>query len=249
METITLLGTLMGFGFVCGIRLYSTVLTVGLCIHFGLIQLDPNLASLSILDNKYILTVAGIFYVAEFIADKIPWVDNFWDAIHTVIRPVGAAALAATALGPVDPVIKIIAVLVCGGVAFSSHAPKGLTRLLANGHHLYLFGITFFISLFEDFFAIIAAWMSLAHPLVMLGVVLVFLALAPWLTLKLLRLIKHLGTSVFQRVASIYRWITGAPQVKDGVADRLQKLKVLHDQGVINDDEHQKKRAEILQEM
>jgi uncharacterized membrane protein len=198
METIALLGSIMGLGFVAGIRLYATVLTVGLGIRFGWIHLDPNLASLTILTHPYILTVAGFFYVVEFFADKIPWVDSLWDSIHTLIRPIAAAFLGATALGSVDPVIKITAFLICGGVAFSSHSTKAGTRLIVNHSPEPFTNIA--LSLFEDIFAIFGVWLSLRHPIAVFCFVLVFLALFVWLFPKFLSLAKR-------QALTIYRWV------------------------------------------
>jgi hypothetical protein len=116
METLNLLGSTMGLGLVAGWNLYATVLTVGLGIRFGLISLNAEMAGLEVLASPYVLIAAGILFLVEFLADKIPWVDSIWDAIHTVIRPLGAAVVGATAIGAVNPETAIIAAL-CAGVS------------------------------------------------------------------------------------------------------------------------------------
>jgi hypothetical protein len=76
MEVISLLGSAMGLGFVSGLNLYATVLTVGLGVRFGLITLNPELAQLEVLGSPFILATAGVIFLLEFFADKIPWVDR-----------------------------------------------------------------------------------------------------------------------------------------------------------------------------
>src|SRR5882724_11850353 len=98
MDTIELLGSTLGLGFLAGIRLYATVLLIGLVVRFHLIALPPGLAHLSVLGDTLVLATAAAACAIEFVADKIPWVDSLWDSIHTFIRPVGAVLLGATAL-------------------------------------------------------------------------------------------------------------------------------------------------------
>ena len=116
MEAINLLGSTMGLGLVSGLNLYATVLTVGLGIRLGLITPNPELSGLAVLSSPYVLIAAGVIYLVEFFADKIPWVDSIWDGVHTLIRPLGAAVIGATAIGVVEPRAAVIAAL-CAGVA------------------------------------------------------------------------------------------------------------------------------------
>ena len=106
MEAINLLGATMGLGLVSGLNLYATVLTVGLGIRLGLITLNPEMSGLAVLASPYVLIAAGVIYLLEFFADKIPWVDSLWDGVHTFIRPLGAAVIGATAIGAVEPQIR-----------------------------------------------------------------------------------------------------------------------------------------------
>ena len=115
--------------------------------------------------------------------------DTFWDAIHTFIRPLGAALLAVTALGPVDPVVKLGAFLLCGGIAFSSHSAKAGTRLAANQSPEPFSNIG--LSLVEDGVAVSGVWLALAHPLVTLGIVILCVAVILWLVPKLFRLFRR----------------------------------------------------------
>ena len=78
----------LAFSFTAGIDLYATVAIIGLATHFGWVDLPPQYR---VFDNNWIIGAAIAMYLVEFVADKIPWVDSLWDAIHTVIRPVGGA--------------------------------------------------------------------------------------------------------------------------------------------------------------
>ena len=99
MERLDLLAVALGLAALAGINLYLTVFVTGLAIHFHWITLAPQYQSLEVLGNPWIVTIAGILYFLEFFADKIPWVDSIWDAVHTVIRPIGGALLAIQVLG------------------------------------------------------------------------------------------------------------------------------------------------------
>lgn len=183
-----LLGATMGLGLTSGLNLYATVLTIGLGIRLGLLQLNPELSHLEVLANPYILIVAGAIYLIEFCADKIPWVDSAWDVVHTFIRPIGAAILGLTAVGSLDPVMKIIVMLLCGGVALTGHSAKAGTRVAVNHSPEPFTNIG--LSVFEDLAAVGGTWLSLTYPNVMLVVVLVFLAFFFWLSPKIFRLIR-----------------------------------------------------------
>ena len=132
MEQIDLLAAALGLAALAGINLYLTVFATGLAIHFHWITLAPAYQSLEVLGNPWIITVSGILYFLEFFADKVPWVDSIWDAVHTVIRPIGGAFLAIQVLGHPDPVFGVIVALLAGGVSLASHTAKAATRLTAN---------------------------------------------------------------------------------------------------------------------
>ena len=82
MNALSLLGSTPGLGFAAGLNIYATVLVVGLGVRFGFIHLARELWHLEVLANPYILAVAGFIYLIEFFADKIPWVDSFWDSFN-----------------------------------------------------------------------------------------------------------------------------------------------------------------------
>ena len=97
---------------VAGLIFYLTVFATGLAIHFHWITLAPY-QSLEVLGNPWIVA-RWCSLSARFFADKIPWVDSIWDAVHTVIRRIGGALLAIQVLGHPSPAVTVI-VRVVGG--------------------------------------------------------------------------------------------------------------------------------------
>ncbi|MCC6489543.1 MAG: DUF4126 domain-containing protein, partial [Candidatus Hydrogenedentes bacterium] len=138
----------------------------------------------------------------------IPWVDSFWDSFHTVIRPLGAVIIAAAALTDLDPAIEVGLVILCGGVAFLSHTTKAGTRLAANHSPEPVSNVL--LSLAEDFIAFIGAWLIFAHPIVLLAIVALFIALSLWLLPKLIRLIARQMGRVRRAFRSAAQKIRGA---------------------------------------
>src|SRR6202158_4031965 len=100
MNPLETLGLALGAGFSSGLNLYATVATLGLLQRFGVLHLP---AGLQILSNPWVLGVATALYLIEFFADKTPYFDTIWDAIHTFIRPPAAALLAFAADGGAAP--------------------------------------------------------------------------------------------------------------------------------------------------
>ena len=187
MEILNLLGSTLGLGLVSGLNLYATVLTVGLGIRLGLITLNPEMSGLAILSSPYVLIVAGVLFVVEFLADKIPWVDSIWDVIHTLIRPLGAAVVGAAAIGTVHAETAIIAAL-CAGVSLSGHSAKAGTRLLANHSPEPFSNIG--LSLIEDVLVVFGSFIALRYPLLMLALIVAFLIAFSWVAPKVFRLMR-----------------------------------------------------------
>ncbi len=191
MKTLSLLGAVTGVALFAGIRLYATVLTVGLCLRYGLLTLPPELSSLAVLSHTYVLIAAGVCAAAEFLADKIPWVDSLWDAIHAFVRPAGAALIAFAVVGHLDPAAEVAVILLCGAIAFSSHATKSGARLAVNQSPEPFSNVL--LSLVEDAVAVGGSYSAVAHPLVILGVVAAFLVLFLLIARRIFR--RFRGTS------------------------------------------------------
>ena len=189
MDFVELIGLSAGLGFLAGIRLYATVLVVGLAIRFHWLTLAADQEQWNILAHPAVLIIAGVAGVIELLADKIAWLDSVWDAFHTVIRPVGAVLLGAAAFAAVDPKLRVILILLCGGMALASHASKAATRIVAN-HSPEPFS-NMAISAGEDVLQGLGLWLVIQHPLLMLAVVAVFLAAFLWLFRKIVRVVRR----------------------------------------------------------
>jgi len=142
----------------------------------------------AVIGQPYVLIPAGIAFVAEFFADKIPWVDSVWDSFHTFIRPIGAILIVAASVTDLPPAVEVGLVILCGGVAFLSHSTKAGTRLVAN-HSPEPFTNSA-LSLTEDAVALTGAWLVFAHPVILFCIVGVFVLASLWLLPKLFRLIR-----------------------------------------------------------
>jgi hypothetical protein len=186
-EWITTLGFAMGSAWLSGINLYATVATLGLLQRFHLATLPGQL---DVLSNRWVIGVAAALYVVEFVADKIPVVDSTWDMVHTFIRVPAGAVLAFEAFGGADPTVRMIAMLLGGGVALSSHGAKAAVRVAANTSPEPFSNIA--LSLVEDVFAIGSSFVLVWFPVVLLVVVIVFVALTVWLAPKVFRALRAL---------------------------------------------------------
>ena len=163
----------MGSAWLSGINLYATVLMLGLLQRFNLAHLPGDLGYLS---HTWVLAVSGALYLVQFIADKIPAVDSVWDMVHTFIRVPAGAVLAATAVAHFDPSVRLIALLVGGGIALSSHTAKTATRLAANTSPEPFSNVA--LSLLGDALAIGGAFLMSIHPAALIAIVIAAMILS-----------------------------------------------------------------------
>jgi hypothetical protein len=186
MGTIEALSLAMGTAWASGINLYATVAALGIAGRTEMIHLPPEL---QVLTHPAVIVVACIMYIIEFFADKVPYVDNGWDAIHTFIRVPAGAILAAKALGDLNPALEMAALLAGGTVALAAHGTKTTARLAVNTSPEPF--SNWAASLAEDLAVLGSIWMMFHYPLVMLLLVLSFVALVAWLVPRLYRLAKR----------------------------------------------------------
>jgi hypothetical protein len=172
MEILSALGRTMGFSFAAGLNLYATVAILGLASRYGWVALPPQY---QVFDNSWIIGGALALYVIEFIADKVPWLDSAWDAVHTVIRPVGGAVIAVATLGEQAPATETLVALLGGALAASTHFSKSGTRVLANASPEPF--SNWFLSLAEDLFVVGLGALALKYPAAAAVVVIVCVAL------------------------------------------------------------------------
>lgn len=165
MDILVTLGRTLGFSLAAGVNLYATVALVGLAARYGWVALP---AQFQVFDNPWIIGGAAVLYTVEFFADKIPWVDTIWDAVHTFVRPVGGALIAVAALGEASPTVEGLVALLGGAVAAGSHATKASTRVAANASPEPF--SNWALSLIEDVFVVALGVITLKYPLIALGV-------------------------------------------------------------------------------
>jgi hypothetical protein len=172
----------MGVAWASGINLYAALVVLGILGTSGYINLPPDLL---VLTDPLVIAAAGTMYLVEFFADKIPGIDNSWDAMHTFIRiPVGAL-LAAAAVGDVSPEVVTAAVILGGGMAATTHATKAGARILINTSPEPL--TNWFASLGEDVAVIAGLWTAFHYPLIFVMLLIVFIILCIWLLPKIWR--------------------------------------------------------------
>ncbi len=177
----------MGSAWLSGINLYATVATLGLLHRFHLVTLPGDLG---VIGNEWIIGIAAALYVVEFVADKVPVVDSVWDMVHTFIRVPAGAVLAFQAFGAADPTVRIVAMLLGGSVALSSHGAKAAVRVAANHSPEPFSNIA--LSLIEDVFTIGSSVILAWFPLILLCMVVLFLIVAVWLAPKIYRGLRSL---------------------------------------------------------
>jgi hypothetical protein len=196
MEWFSTLSLALGSAWTSGINLYATVTVLGLLQKFGWTKLPGGL---DVLDNWAIIGVAGFLYLVEFFADKIPYVDNVWDVVHTFIRVPAGAIVAYAAVADMDPTITVPAALIGGGLAFSSHGTKAAIRVGANLSPEPV--SNWILSTVEDAIAFIGALLSVFAPFIIAGILILFVVFFIWFFPKVIRGLRR----VFRSAAAFFR--------------------------------------------
>ena len=166
MEWIATLGRTMGFSFAAGLNLYATVAILGLASRYNWVALPDQYR---VFDSDLIIGTALVLYLVEFIADKVPWFDSLWDAVHTVIRPIGGVFIAVTTIGEASPTTEALVGLLGGTLAAGSHFSKAGTRAVANTSPEPF--SNWILSLGEDAFVITLGVIALKYPVIAILVV------------------------------------------------------------------------------
>ena len=191
MGFITTLAIAMGTSWVSGINLYAAVATLGLLSRFAHLQLPGEL---DVLTNWWVIGIALFLFVIEFVADKIQLVDSAWDVIHTFIRIPAGAVIAATAFGDFDRSVQVIAFLLGGGLALTSHGTKAAARALINTSPEPVSNIV--VSLAEDSLAIATIVLAVFVPVLVFVVIAVGLVISFWILPRVLRFFRRVAQKV-----------------------------------------------------
>jgi hypothetical protein len=185
MDPPQFLALAAALGWASGFRLYAALFLTGLAGYMGWIELPSGL---HILQHPAVLGASGFMLFVEFFADKIPYVDSVWDAVHTLVRIPAGAALAAGALGADGTAMAWVAALVGGSLAATSHATKMTTRAAVNTSPEPFSNMA--VSLFEDGLVVFMLWLSAAHPALFTIVLVVSIVVAIVLLIVLVKFLK-----------------------------------------------------------
>eukprot|EP01034_Spumella_vulgaris_P038888 gene38888-48020_t len=201
LDMPALLALAAALGWASGFRLYAVVFLVGMMGVLGWMPLPPGLA---MLQHPLVLMVSGFMLMVEFFADKVPWVDSAWDAIHAFIRVPAGAALAYGVFGADNATMAVVAGLLGGSLSATALATKMTTRAAVNTspEPFSNWGLSFF----EDGLVVAVVWLATQHP-VAFGVALVVMVVVSVLLLvvlfKFLRAVVRRLSSFFSGSAKV----------------------------------------------
>jgi hypothetical protein len=200
LDMTQLVALAAALGWASGLRLYAVVFLTGLAGHLGWVDLPSGL---ELLERPPLLWASGSLLAVEFLADKIPFVDSAWDAVHTVIRiPAGAALAGAVFAGSGGDAATwtTIAALLGGTLAATAHTAKASTRAAVNTSPEPFSNIG--MSLLGDAAVPAMLWLAWEQP------VLFFIALAFALILALVLIV-----ALFKFVKAMLRRLRGRTAV------------------------------------
>ena len=148
-----------------GIRVYLVLFLCGLAGWMGWVELPPGL---SVLQHPLVMGATGFMLAAEFFADKLPWIDSVWDAVHTFIRIPAGAALVALLFGDRPDAFMAAAAILGGAVAAGAHFTKAGARsaIILSPEPFSNWGASFM----EDALVPAGLLLAVTHPAVFLAV-------------------------------------------------------------------------------
>ncbi len=179
-------------GWASGVNAYAVVVLLGLLGRFAGIDTVP-----AALERTDVLVIAAVLYVGEFVADKIPYLDTAWDAVHTAIRPTVGAVVGLLVSGDASSPEQAIAATTGGTTALVSHAIKASLRMAVNTSPEPASNIL--VSLVEDFSVAGVVTLAVFHPWVAASVAGVLLLAGIVLAVFLIRRIRRFRASWRQR--------------------------------------------------
>ena len=209
MNALQTLAQSASIAYAAGLNLYATVSIIGLAARLGWIHGLPS--SLSGLASWWVIGVALVLTVIEFVASLVPAVASIWDTLHSLIRPPAAAALAAATAWHGDPAFVLVAALIGGALAVTTHTTKlGLRYAIDTSPEPITNGITSVAELGLVGTVVIMLWQ---HPFITLALALLILAVL----IVLVRLIWRTLRQVFSG-----RWVPHHGFLQDArTSDRM----------------------------
>lgn len=189
LETI---GVISGSGWASGINLYLATLLLGVAGRAGWTDIPD------VLQRTDVMVVAGVLFVVEFFADKVPFLDSFWDTIHTFIRPIGAAAIGAVIAGNSGSIGAALGGIMSGLLALDAHSAKASTRVMVNASPEPVSNAA--VSLFEDVGVVLLVVLAVTFPVITIIVVAALVVAATALTIWLWRSVRRAWRKVRTRL-------------------------------------------------
>jgi hypothetical protein len=197
LDTTHLVAIAAALGWASGLRLYAVVFLTGMAGHSGLVALPPGL---HVLQQPMVLWASGAMLAIEFFVDKVPWLDSLWDTLHTVVRIPAGAMLAASVFGGDHESWAIVAGLLGGTLAATSHVAKATTRAAVNTSPEPFSNIA--LSLFGDAAVPSMLWLSWDHPWTFFAVLAIALVVMVALTTRLVRFVSVTARQLRQRLSA-----------------------------------------------
>ena len=191
MEGLT--GLIAGVGYASGLNLYAVIAFLGLFGRYGGADVPE------VFTRTDVLVIAGALFLVEFVVDKIPYLDDLWDLVHTAIRPLGAVGVALLLTGDATAWQQAGSAVAAGGLATISHLTKATTRAAVNSSPDPFSNSA--VSLGEDGLVAFVIWLAVTNPVLALVVVLVLLVVGTVVALLLLRLARRTWRTWRQRRA------------------------------------------------
>lgn len=214
MGAVETLAMASSVSLLAGWRLYLVTFITGLAMKLGWVDLPQNLASLDVLANPWLIGLSGVGAFMEFFADKIAWVDSAWDAIHSVVRPLGGALLSMAVVDAGDPGWQVASFLLGGGAAFLSHAGKAGARAMVNASPEPFSNVV--VSTAEDVVTGGLLALTIANPVIAVLIALILTVLALWLVVAARRAVR----AMMERLSGGTARLMGDGRIVEGTAER-----------------------------
>lgn len=195
LTLIETLGVIAGSGWASGLNLYLATLMLGIAGRLGWADIPE------VLTRTDVMIAAGVLFVVEFFADKVPYLDSLWDTIHTFIRPIGAAAIGAVVAGESGSIGAALGGVVAGLLALDAHSAKASTRVVVNTSPEPVSNVA--VSLFEDVSVAALVALAVTFPVLTIVVVVILVVAATAVTIWLWKKVRSGWRAVRQRFSRI----------------------------------------------
>ena len=195
-STPELAALIVAISFAAGLNVYATVASLGVLGRLGWLELPGQLGALT---NEWIIGGCLAVWAFEFVADKIPIVDLFWNALQTFVRVPVASVLAYQATPSLDPFWQVVAASAGGAIALAAHSGKVAAHTAVTSSPEPF--SNFILSAVEDALAIFVVWFATEHPYLAAAIALFFIALV----VVLIRWVYFALRAMFRAVAARMR--------------------------------------------